>query len=488
MIHRRAPLAVVALVSLTALGPAGWRPDRIQWEGAYGAALDRARDEGRVVFLAVNMDGEAANERMVEEVYRDRDLVALTEHAVNLVASADVHDRSGTCSRFGCTTCDGHREVDVRARELVLAPDGTGAVIAPQHVFLGPDGAVLLSVPYEVSSLELQWCFGEAWRLAGAADPPAVSPRARRPRRLIIGDVAHLGRGGSAPLTRDQVLELIDTHKKGGTNAERRDLLMSLVTADEPEARRYVLEQLRGGGGGGGGGLRGGGADRVEEQRAQLLRRIGEVSPPSYHEVVLPFVGAGIASTRSEAIVALEQLGHPGALPDLLKALRKEKDEQLEKDLLRAIGSCGADDRKAREALLRASEDRSRPLVRRNALIALGWLAPDDDVALRLRQAALPERFAGDARIGPDRVTPEEREAAVVAMGISRDPAWAELLGELRDYGEAPPELRDAATAAAEVLGGATYQVLRPALERAGSDAIPRDRLFPAARPRLRSR
>ena len=48
------------------------------------------------------------------------------------------------------------------------APDSSGAVIAPQHVFLGGDGSVLLSVPYEVSSLELQWCFGEAWRLAGA--------------------------------------------------------------------------------------------------------------------------------------------------------------------------------------------------------------------------------------------------------------------------------------------------------------------------------
>ncbi|MEC8495696.1 MAG: hypothetical protein VXZ39_12270, partial [Planctomycetota bacterium] len=74
-----------------------------------------------------------------------------------------------------------------------------------------------------------------------------------------------------------------------------------------------------------------------------------------------------------------------------------------------------------------------------------------------------------------------EREAAVVAMGISRDEAWTEMLTRIREDEEEPQELRDAASASLEVIAGGEYRLLRDALMRAGSDEIPRDRLFRAA-------
>ena len=368
-------------------------------------------------------------------------------------------------------------------REQVLKPDATGAVIAPQHVFLSPAGDVLLSVPYEVSAKELAWCFGEAFERAGVTDAPDVPAGARRPRRLIIGDVASLGRRNRAPLTKEAVEELIALLRKGTERSDRNSNIQHLATADEDEAREYVLSLLRSGGGRGGGGRRGrgGGRNGSERERAALLRWIGTASPVSYAEVVEPFIGAGTVEARSEAIVALEQLASEDSVKALLGALKKAKDETIEKNLLRAIGACGPMDRKVRSALLKASEDVKNPLARQNALLALGWAESDEGVSERLRQAVFPEEFAKKAKIGPDRITELEREAAVVAMGISRDEAWTEMLTEIRDDEEEPQELRDAASASLEVIAGGEYRLLRDALMRAGSDEIPRDRLFPAA-------
>lgn len=455
----------------------------ITWEESFDLALERADKEGKVVFIAVNMDGEAANERAVKSVYTDRAVAALTEHTANVIASADRHSRSGVCKRFGCTSCDAHQEMDMDVRERVLKPDATGAVIAPQHVFLSPAGDVLLSVPYEVSAKELAWCFGEAFERAGVTDAPDVPAGARRPRRLIIGDVASLGRRNRAPLTKEAVEELIALLRKGTERSDRTSNIQHLATADEDAAREYVLSLLRSGGGRGGGGRRGrgGGRNGSERERAALLRWIGTASPVSYEEVVEPFIGAGTVEARSEAIVALEQLASEDSVKALLGALKKAKDETIEKNLLRAIGACGPEDRKVRSALLKASEDVKNPLARQNALLALGWAESDEGVAERLRQAVLPEKFAKKAKIGPDRITELEREAAVVAMGISRDEAWTEMLTEIRDDEEEPQELRDAASASLEVIAGGEYRLLRDALMRAGSDEIPRDRLFPAA-------
>lgn len=496
-LDRLARTLVLLLLVGTVLGAAlraapGTEPRArgIVWEDAYDLALEKAAADKKVVFIAVNMDGEAANERMVKKVYKDKALIALTEHTVNLVASANRHSKSGKCPRFGCRSCDVHREVEIDVRENLLEPDGSGAVIAPQHIFLGPGGGVLLSVPYEVSALELEWCFGEAFKLAGITDGPKISPKARRPRRLVNGGVANVGARNMAPLTRGEALELIKELRRGGNRGEQNSMLRHLATADEPEARDYVLSVLRANSGGraGGGGRRGGGGRTgdAERERAALLRWIGTASPKSYVEVVLPFVGSGLESTRNEAIVALEQLNSDEALKELLGTLKKEKDDLLRKNLLRAIGSCGVDDRKSRAALMKASNDLRNPLARQNALLGLGWVEGDEDVDERLRQAALPEEFGKKAKVGPDRITDLEREAAVVAMGLSRNGDWKELLTALKDDEDESQELRDAAAASLEVLGGADLHALRGALMRAGTDEIPRERLFPEVRERQR--
>src|SRR5206468_1736167 len=145
--------------------------------------LSRAREQKRVVFLAVNMDGERANERMVEKVYRDKAIVALAASTLNLVASAAEHaplDR--TCPRFAGLHCLDHRRIDTAVRDQILKPDSQGFVIAPQHVFLDPEGKVILSVPYEITVPELEWCFVTALRAVDPQCKAAMSPGARPPK------------------------------------------------------------------------------------------------------------------------------------------------------------------------------------------------------------------------------------------------------------------------------------------------------------------
>ena len=420
---------MAAAGATTALEPLGG----IQWEESFDLALERADKEGKVVFIAVNMDGEAANERAVKSVYTDRAVAALTEHTANVIASADRHSRSGVCKRFGCTSCDAHQEMDMDVRERVLKPDATGAVIAPQHVFLSPAGDVLLSVPYEVSAKELAWCFGEAFERAGVTDAPDVPAGAREPRRLIIGDVASLGRRNRAPLTKEAVEELIALLRKG-TRSDRTSNIQHLATADEDAAREYVLSLLRSGGGRGGGGRRGGGGGRNGSSAS--AQRCFAGSAPLRRSATRRWSNPSSERERwrraARRSVALEQLASEDSVKALLGALKKAKDETIEKNLLRAIGACGPEDRKVRSALLKASEDVKNPLARQNALLALGWAESDEGVTERLRQAALPEEFAKKAKIGPDRITELERETAVVAMGISRDEAWTEMLTEIR--------------------------------------------------------
>ena len=85
----------------------------------------------------------------------------------------------------------------------------------------------------------------------------------------------------------------------------------------------------------------------------------------------------------------------------------------------------------------------------------------------------------GPVGLSAEDVTDLEREAAVVAMGITRDEAWIELLTEIKGDEAEPEPLRKAAESSLAVIGGEPYDRLREALMRAGSDEIPRDRLFP---------
>ena len=65
--------------------------DSIAWQPSLEAALERARAENRPVLLAVNMDGERANDLLAEEVYTDATIAELAALCACVVASATEH-------------------------------------------------------------------------------------------------------------------------------------------------------------------------------------------------------------------------------------------------------------------------------------------------------------------------------------------------------------------------------------------------------------
>jgi hypothetical protein len=348
---------------------------------------------------------------------------------------------------------------------------------------------VILSVPYEISAAELEWCFATALAKAAPELKVALPSQARAPRRVILGGVYDPANGdaGAAPPTHKEVEELIKELRKGRMDKDAVTMMLRLFLSDDPAAMEFVGQELkgsdtlgggRGGGGGGGGGGRGGGgggaggagagaagrAGGGGDKHQRILRAIGELSPPAYWPLVADFLGNSEAELRSEAAVALEQLGAPEAQKDLQNQLGKEQLPLVQARLLRAIGSCGAPDAKVHALLLKRVRSEKKPEVRAAAIAALGWLDPDAAVSSELQELLAKSQDP-------------ERSCAVAAMAISRAESWKPLLEKA--LADAQDEaLKKLLKTGLDALKTGDLKPIAPILESATKDDIERVRLF----------
>jgi len=435
----------------------------IAWQGDWDAALALAKAENRPVMLAVNMDGERANDTLAEDTYEDKMIRALAEGVVALPASGFDHG-SGTCSRFGEVSCAEHQAIDKKARAEVLPAGPDGAVIAPQHVFLDGDGKVLMSVAYGITADELAWCLVTA-RLKVDPDADVRMPAdARAPRRLVMERVAAVDEETVRPLTEEELEEVLTSLRSGSLRGmDLVDEIIKLLATDHPDAidamRAQLLQSQRAAAG-----RREGAAERVAEQRRLMVRRIGELSPVSYWEAVAALLTDNDLGLRAEAAVALEQLAAPEAAKELRTRLSKEKDAEALIAIVRALGTCGADDSGARKKLLGvADEDDAR--LRRNALYALGQMAGDKSVAKRLGEALQ----AGD---------PGDRRAAALGLAFARDTSMREGLAQAREEAADGTPLRGTLDRVLSVLDGGDLEIIREEILAVCGDTIPRRRWF----------
>ncbi|MBK8179964.1 MAG: HEAT repeat domain-containing protein [Planctomycetes bacterium] len=468
----------------------------VRWEKSLDEALARAKAENKPVFLAVNMDGERANDQLATKTYADKSFQEWAARTVNVVASAAEHASLGKpCPRFDGLECIDHRRADSAARASVLKPDSQGFVIAPQHVWIAPDGKLLFSVPYAVTLEELNWCMASALREV-APDSVKLPANGRVPRRLIAGGVFDPATSGSGiadrPPTREEALEIVKEMKKSWFALENGEDARRLLMSDEPEVLDFVRQQLRGsigsflgggggaGGGGGGGGRGGGGGGggrgaNSGRFHAQILHQIGIVSPATYWELASESLENSDASVRAEAAVALEQLAAPESVRALSAALAKEDDALVKKEILRALGSAGAADAKARATLIKRAKTDKNETLRWNAVAAMGFGAADPEL-----QAFLLAALAGK--------DPRAKTAAACALALSRDKQFVPLLEAQRaelTEGADPFEkqAQGAIGAALAVLKGAPLGEIEPPLAKICGDDIRRERWFPMRRP-----
>ena len=442
----------------------------ITWTPDWLAAFERATAESRVVFLAVNMDGEKANDVLAQKTYGDKTLLALSERTVNVIASRFNHAAAGKeCSRFAGVRCADHQKADIRARESVLKAGLGGEVVAPQHVWLDGAGKVLLSVAYEVSAEELAWCFVTAIRRLDPESDVKMPPGAKAPRRLVVDGVAG-GEDAVRPLTEEELEETLAALKKVLWGRERVDLIVKLLATDHPDAVDAIRDELKGVG------LRGGGRrddatgllGALQEMRRALVHRIGVVSPPSFWRAVVEVIEDEDARMRSEVAAALEQLAAPEALKDVKKALGAEKDAQVEREFLRALASCGRADAATRKKLLGELKSKSVEL-RRNALYGLGLHAGDEEAARALAIACASS-------------DPLDRQAALLGLAGAGAVAQRPLTEAAAADATAEEETRDLAARVLAVLdASAPLAGLGDDVVRVCGDSVRRERFYPAA-------
>ncbi len=441
---------ITALTAILLAAPAA----SIQWTASLDEAQERARSEKRVLFVAVHLPGEAANERMAKDVYTDRAITALSRETVNVLAMAmDRYQENGTRIDLGGLTEEDLRRLDIDLRARVLKPDADGYVVAPQHVFLAPDGKVLLSVPYELTRAELEWCFIEAIRAVNPDAKLHPSSDVHPPKRLIRSGVIEGSDEsiGATAATLEEVRALIRELAKGRA-PDRFEKMMRILTADEEEARDFITKQLRGGG------------RRGDENKAGMIHNIQRRSPPSWWEVVVEFADHTSPKVREEVAACLEVLAAPDSLRTIKKVLSKEKDPRLTGMWLRAQASAGAGETKIAKITLREAGHAHDPQRRANAVLALGYLAPSEEIRAQLRESLADPKEPQTVRM-----------AAICAMALTRDESYREVL---EPVAEGEDDLAQAATAALQTFTAGDLTSLGPFVKQACGDEVDRERIF----------
>lgn len=439
----------------------------IVWERDWDGAFARAAAEAKPVFLAVNMDGEKANDVLATKTYHEDLLAPLAARTVNLAASRFEHGGK-TCSRFDGLSCPDHQRADVAARGQFLKAGLDGQVIAPQHVWLDGAGKILLSVSYEVSREELAWCFVTAILRVDPKSDVKMPSSARPPRRLVIDGVA----GGESvrPLTKEELEKALDALQKGGFGANRVELVTSLLATDHPDAVEAVAKELAGFGLRNGRGGRGGEAEGMLEQiqaaRRALVHRIGVVSPASFWKALAEAIEDEDPRMRTEVAAALEQLGAADALKIVRKAFVAEKDMRAEQDFLRAIGACGHEDSGARKVILQHVKDKDAG-IRHNAIYAAGLFAAEKDAAEALHAA-----FASTDAL--------DSQAALLGLAAAGASDFAGAIERLSISKEASAETAALAVRVLAVLKAeAPLSGLGEDVVRVCGDTVRRERFYP---------
>jgi hypothetical protein len=174
--------------------PSDLDPHQIQWQRSLEDALAICVTEHRPLFIAVNVDGESASDRIDAEVYRDPKFVAWTRKFACVVASIsrhnprdyDEHGRRIPCPRLGNVTCGEHMALEPILYDKYLGGDR----ISPRHAIVLADGK-------KVFDLTLQWDWSEVEskveEQAERAPPPSALPLLPHSPKELALDEVHKG-------------------------------------------------------------------------------------------------------------------------------------------------------------------------------------------------------------------------------------------------------------------------------------------------------
>ncbi len=440
----------------------------IPWQNSWHAALEDAQNRDTIIFVAVNMDGERANDQAAASLYHHQDILDWSTQCVSLIASRFEHRSQGTCPRFGTISCQEHQAVEKEVRDKVFGVPAGTSIIAPHHVFLDKTGKILLSIPYQVSHQELAWCFYAAMKKAYPERALKESKGSRAPRRVFWDEVLTSDRSKITPLTDDEVEVVVQRLRSTKGIEQRIPDLYALLATDHPDAIEAINQALQSAKGAGAWAGRGGknGQSRLQEFRLDLIHKMGVYSPLSYWQVLVNQLEDANANVRQEAAVALEQIGAENAIKALKASLKNEEDPNVRRCLVRALGTCGAENSSARKQLLTFAKGKKEPAVQKNALFALGNHAGQKAVGKTL------QKYLDQGDI-------QQQQAVLLGVGFARN---SQFLPVIENLSPADPAVASTLEVVLQVAHGKSAKLLAPLMKDVLGDSIPRERFFPPNR------
>jgi len=314
-----------------------------------------------------------SNRALREAAAKGRVLVGSRCTHTELEASPDRDGKriDHACSRFGQILCQQHRD----AEKQVVAKYFAGRDPGVRPVFLllrGSDGAPIARRVGEATVAEVTDMFVVA---------PAAATAGEAPKETV-------GKAGEKD------------------DAVRRRALRLLATV-ETEPAEAALRGLYD-------------AAKDDARRAEILDAIAQVGARRLRDRALAVLETGPPGLRAVAARAIASSGDEDSVAPLVKAFPKAKDDEERKAIVRALGRCGRGSDAARDALKKAASD-TRPLVRANAVVALGQPGVGDASTLALLKQKLESD--GEARV---------RGAAAYSLAMAENADAADLVPRFR--------------------------------------------------------
>lgn len=448
------PLTALAPV-LLALGLAAPQPaPAFEWSYDLSIAMETAKAENRVVFVALDHEGEGRCEHFLKKVIKDKAVAALSAASLNVVGTAQTHAKGRKCGRFDGIACSDHVRTEANLREAFLEANDEDTVAVPQYLWLNGEGEVLLSVPYELSRDGMLWCMATAQALANPDAAPAMPEEARPPRRLLMGrayqpfDGDERGRG----LTPDELEEVFEDSKSSWLGLTDVGSILRVMSTDEDDAVDYVRKQL---------------AFTLSNfargRTPETVHTLGVLGTDRYWEALDEFAEIDDDEARHEVAVALEQLGSPDALKLAKAGLKREKEPELERAWLRAVAASGPSDKGVRKTVIKMLGEKQLPAMQASAAFALGYLQRGEEV-----QEVWSGLLVGDAG--------DLRLAAACGAALARDKTMVAAIEAARDAAEGDD--REVLERCLAVLaGGDLYPIEGDVADLTGDD-ITRERIF----------
>lgn len=361
-----------------------------KWVKTVDEALEKAKTEKKVVLFAVNLEGEWANDELVRLHYQNPLLTKLADNMICVFCSAFT-GRPATAKTGLHTDANKNNERIVRGR--FLKADSDQWIVAPQHIFVGPDGKILSSVSYRVTEGELEWMMVNAIRQVNPAFEWTASNAYRAPASMRKG-AADTGEGREPPPTAKQVRQALDNIAKeansrqgfgpggggrggrggrggGRGNWGRLSADMELVIrSDRPEALKWGKIALR---------------NRWVGRR--LMVAVGEKSPMAWAKIAADHVTDNNADMRLATAVALEQLCDPKTLAKLKAGFKKEEELDVQGRMLRAMAAVAPTNSGTKALIQKTLKTHKAEYVRAHATVAVGLLEDRAAVTAGLTKA-----------------------------------------------------------------------------------------------------